>query len=151
FRAKHMFVKGQEIARDEKLLVEIDDYIDERVLNTINIAPISENDFALPLSSDTVHAIGVIPKSVVTTLKETHVVKNNAGEFDPKLNGDLNKLAVIERHHATGKIGLGVLSGYGIKNGAIAVSVAHDSHNLVVAGDNDRDMLAAVKDVEAIG
>ena len=151
FRAKHVLVKGKEIARDEKLLVEIDDYIDERVLNTINIAPISESDFTLPLTSDTVRAIGVIPKSVVTTLKETHVVKNDAGEFDPKLNGDLNKLAVIERHHATGKIGLGVLSGYGIKNGAIAVSVAHDSHNLVVAGDNDRDMLAAVKDVEAIG
>ena len=62
--------------------------------------------------------------------------------------GELRKIAVIERHHATGSIGVGLLAGYGLTHGAVATTVAHDSHNLIVAGDNDADMLAAVKAAE---
>ncbi|MGN1038251.1 MAG: adenine deaminase C-terminal domain-containing protein, partial [Mailhella sp.] len=66
-------------------------------------------------------------------------------------NAGLLKLAVLERHHATGKIGVGLLDGrYGLKNGAIATTIAHDSHNIVVAGDNDDDMVKAVQEVEKL-
>ena len=61
------------------------------------------------------------------------------------------KLAVFERHYASGRVGLGILSGMPIKNGAIATTVAHDSHNLIVAGDNDADMFAAIDALEACG
>ena len=64
---------------------------------------------------------------------------------------DLAKLAVIERHHRTGNIGLGFVQGLGLERGAIASSVAHDSHNLVVAGMNDIDMLVAAKYITSIG
>ena len=61
------------------------------------------------------------------------------------------KLAVLERHHASGRVGLGILRGFDIKNGAIATTVGHDSHNLVVVGDNDADMLQAVDVLEECG
>ena len=70
----------------------------------------------------------------------------NGGEFVP--NGEVNKIATFERHHYTGKIGAGAVLGFGIRNGAIASSVSHDSHNIIVIGDNDRDILIAVKELE---
>lgn len=150
FEPMHVFSMGTEVARDGKMLIELPEYHCEDVLNTINIAPITIEDFALNLTSDKARAIGVIPKSVVTKNLEVDVVRDENGQFNAKENGALNKMAVIERHHASGKMGIGILEGYGIQNGAIAVSVAHDSHNIVVVGDNDADMLAAVKDIEAI-
>ncbi len=63
----------------------------------------------------------------------------------------LLKLAVLERHHASGRVGLGITRGFQIKNGAIATTVGHDSHNLVVVGDNDADMYAAVTALEECG
>ena len=70
------------------------------------------------------------------------------GLFDFTLNPGLLKIAVLERHRASGKIGVGLLDGsYGLRNGAIATTVAHDSHNIVVAGDNDADMRLAVEEL----
>ena len=151
FEVKHVFVAGKEIARDGKLLVTWDDYIAENVLNTVNLPDLTLESFTIPLSTEKVNAIGVNPGSVLTSHLQLEVIKDNFGHFDCKLNSGLNKLAVVERHHATGNIGLGILANYGLKNGAIAVTVAHDSHNLVIVGDNDADMLAAAKDVEAMG
>ena len=151
FTPKHVFFNGQEVARDGELLVNIEAYQADVVLNTVRLAPLTENSFTLPLSHNQVRTIGVIPQSVVTEERILTVIPDPYGNFDARLNQGLNKLAVIERHHATGNIGLGILSNYGIKNGAIAISVAHDSHNIVVAGDNDSDMLMAVKQIEAMG
>lgn len=151
FEPKHVFVAGQEIARDGKLLVQWDDYVADNVLNTVRLPTLTEQNFTLTLTSEKVNAIGVQPGSVLTSHLQLDVKKDAHDHFDCKLNPGLNKLAVIERHHATGNMGLGILANYGLKNGAIAVTVAHDSHNLVVVGDNDADMLVAVKDVEAMG
>jgi len=65
----------------------------------------------------------------------------------PDVERDILKMAVIERHLASGNIGLGLVKGLGLKWGAIASSVAHDSHNIIVAGVTDEDMLAAVQEV----
>ncbi|AKJ43853.1 adenine deaminase [Pragia fontium] len=151
FNAKHVFTAGKEIARDGKMLVELPNIIPDSVRNTVRLAPLTEDNFKLPLTSNTVRAIGVKPRSVVTQNLELPVVPDAQGLFTSQLNPGLNKLAVIERHHATGNMGLGVLANYGLQGGAIAISVAHDSHNIVVVGDNDADMLTAVKDVEAMG
>jgi Adenine deaminase (EC 3.5.4.2) len=64
---------------------------------------------------------------------------------------DVIKIAVFERHKATGKVSVGFIKGLGLKRGAFATSIAHDSHNIIVAGENDRDMLLAVSQLEAIG
>lgn len=151
FKAKHVFVAGQEIARDGQLLVEWDDYVADSVLNTVNTAELTASSFTLPLKTEKVNVIGVNPGSVVTSHLIMDVKKDSNGLFSCQQNPGLNKLAVIERHHATGNIGLGILANYGLKNGAIAVTVAHDSHNIVVVGDNDNDMLTAVEDIKQMG
>ncbi|MCL6269677.1 adenine deaminase [Sansalvadorimonas sp. 2012CJ34-2] len=151
FNTRHVFTSGDEVARDGKLLVDFPDFISSSVTQTVNIAPIDKADLALSVPSGEARMIQVNPGSVVTGSTSGKVKANSKGLFDPKLNPGLTKLAVVERHKATGNIGLGILANYGIVNGAVATSIAHDSHNIVVAGDNDADMIAAIRDIEAIG
>ena len=151
FEVKAVFTAGRQIAEDGRLLVELEDYASEKVLHTVKIPLLSAESLRLPLTSENVRAIGVIPDGVLTKNKILKVKRDPEGNFDARLNPGLNKIAVIERHRASGKIGLGILADFGIRNGALAVTVAHDSHNLVVAGDNDADMLAVIEDVRRIG
>lgn len=151
FEVKAVFAGGRQIAENGSLTVELEDHISEKVLHTVKIPALSADSLKLPLKSDKVRAIGVIPGGVLTKNKSLVVKRDPEGNFEARLNPGLNKIAVIERHRASGKIGLGILADFGIKNGALAVTVAHDSHNLVVAGDNDADMLAAVEDIRQIG
>jgi len=118
----------------------------EDILNSVHLAPRAENCFKLP-AKEKMPVIELVPEQLVTTLSWREVPADSNGDFAP--GWGLNKLAVLERHHATGRIGLGILSGLGIVNGAIASTVGHDSHNLIVAGDNDRDMHLAVNALEA--
>lgn len=151
FTPRHVFVGGREVARDGVMLFEPEHYLNDDVLNTVNIALLDDASFRMPVPGGAVRAIGIIPDSVVTKSLTLDVKTDASGCYDARLNPGTAKFAVIERHKATGHIGLGVLSGYPVRNGAIAVSVAHDSHNLGVAGDNDVDMLAAARDVQAMG
>jgi adenine deaminase len=102
-------------------------------------------------SSSGLNVIGIIPGQIIT---EKRII---SPKIDEKLGiladakRDLAKVAVVERHHRTGNIGLGFVQGLGLETGAIASSVAHDSHNVVVAGMNDSDMLSAVAYISAIG
>jgi adenine deaminase len=73
------------------------------------------------------------------------------GVAHPNLKEDILKIAVVERHKATGNIGIGFVHGFGLKKGAISSSVAHDSHNIVTVGTNDQDMLKAVSVIQAMG
>jgi adenine deaminase len=101
-------------------------------------------------SSSLILVIGVVPGQIIT---QKRIVESKVDEhYRPVADSerDIAKLAVIERHHRTGNIALGFVQGLGLKRGAIASSVAHDSHNLVVAGMNDMDMLAAAKHISSI-
>ncbi len=115
-------------------------------LPVINTSKVTLNDLKIPLSSDRCNVIGIIPNSLVTKhLIETVRVDN--GVFVSSIEKDQLKLAVVERHKATGNIGLGIVKGFQLKKGAIATTVAHDSHNLVVVGTSDQDMLVAIEQV----
>ena len=124
------------------------------VFHSVNIAPVSKEDLRLLLedlrlaATETMPVISMMERQLITKLNYRKVNTEN-GEFIP--GGGLTKLAVIERHHATGNIGLGIVEGLNIKSGAIAATVTHDSHNLIVAGDNDRDMLMAIEALESCG
>lgn len=120
---------------------------DPKIYNSVHLAPRKPDIFKMPISGKA-NIIRLIPKELVTALDVEDVYTEN-GLFVPK-NG-LQKLAVLERHHASGRVGLGILRGFDIKNGAIATTVGHDSHNLVVVGDNDADMLQAVDVLEECG
>ena len=113
--------------------------------NTIRIASIGESDFRLPLASATCPVIRIVPGQIVTgsEIRDVRVV-DGEWAFDPE--SDIALIASIERHRASGRIGLGLVAGFGLsRQGALGSSVAHDSHNLIVVGTNPRDMLACVR------
>jgi adenine deaminase len=88
----------------------------------------------------------VIPDQIVTRQVWDEATLRN-GEIVADPERDLVKLAVAERHRATGRVGLGIVRGLGLQAGAIASSIGHDAHNLIVAGSDDGDMLAALRHI----
>ena len=123
--------------------------------NTMYIKSINySNMFVIPTNSTTssrLQVIGVIPGQIITQKRiiPAKIDKKYGAVADAQR--DLAKLVVIERHHRTGNIRLGFVQGLGLERGAIASSVAHDSHNIVVAGMNDNDMSIAVRYISSIG
>lgn len=119
-----------------------------QVFNSVRLPEISKADLALKCHVSA-PVIKMIPHQLVTELVYRDVERDENGCFIP--SEGMVKLAVIERHHATGSMAVGILEGLGIKHGAVASTVAHDSHNLVVAGDNDEDMLMAIESLRDCG
>ena len=119
-----------------------------QVFNSVRLPEISKYDLALRCHVSA-PVIKMIPHQLVTELVYRDVERDENGGFIP--SEGMVKLAVIERHHATGSMAVGILEGLGIKHGAVASTVAHDSHNLVVAGDNDEDMLMAIESLRDCG
>lgn len=118
--------------------------------HTVNLPPVTVESFRLPLKTEMANVIGLVPYQIVTN-KAALAVKRVDGCAVSDVENDILKLAVLERHHATGNIGLGLVKGFGLKRGALASTVGHDSHNLIVIGTNDEDMLAAVQELQRIG
>ncbi|MEW6283444.1 MAG: adenine deaminase, partial [Candidatus Eremiobacterota bacterium] len=149
-KARMVFKAGRLVARDGEPLwdpVRIDD---SRVVGTMNMAPLTDTSFHLEARGTRAHVIELVPRQIVTNhLVEEVKVTDGAVVSDP--SRDLLKLAVVERHHATGRIGLGLARGFGLKKGALASTVAHDSHNLVVVGVDDASMRLAAEEVARIG
>ena len=107
-------------------------------------------DFTITAGEGPARVIGVIPEQIITERLSVKVpVKNGQAVSDPA--HDLLKMAVVERHRNTGNVGLGFVRGFGLRKGAIASSVAHDSHNIAVVGADDADMQAAVEAVVEMG
>ena len=119
-----------------------------QVFNSVRLPEFSKADLALKCHVSA-PVIKMIPHQLVTELVYRDVERDENGCFIP--GSGMVKLAVIERHHATGSMAVGILEGLGIKHGAVASTVAHDSHNLVVAGDNDEDMLMAIESLRECG
>lgn len=121
--------------------------MDSPLRQTVHCLPVQPKQLQVPVG-DTSPVIRVIPNEIVTG-HDTVCLPQQNGLFVP--NGEYSKIAVVERHHNTGKVGVGAVSGFGIRGGAIASTVAHDSHNLSVIGDNDGDMLLAIEHLRKIG
>lgn len=119
----------------------------DKVCKSFNLAELSAEDFAV-LAGGPANAriIKVIPGQIITDQVIESIDLNTNSGID--VDRDILKLAVIERHHNTGHIGLGFIKGLGLKGGAIASSVSHDSHNLIVVGTNDKDMAIAANEVK---
>jgi adenine deaminase len=119
--------------------------VPEWVRHTVRIRPLATNDFAVPWEGDGgARVIGIVPDQIVTeSLVDEPRVDGAKAVSDPER--DLLKIAVVERHLGTGRIGLGFVRGFGLKSGALASTVAHDAHNVVVVGVKDDDMLRAVR------
>ena len=136
---------GKRVIRDEKVEVKP---CPPHLKNTVHVSGFSEERLKLKHPGGKAHVIQMLEKQIVTSDVVEEVpwkVLDGEKYFVP--DGEYQKIAVIERHKNTGKMGVGIVKGYGIRGGAIASSVSHDSHNIIVVGDNDRDMALAVKEM----
>jgi adenine deaminase len=124
--------------------------VPEWVKHTIRVRHPAARDFRIPWEGGKARVIGVVPGQIVTeSLVEEPAVEDGAAVADP--GRDLAKIAVVERHLGTGRLGLGFVRGFSLRAGALASSVAHDAHNIVVVGVDDHDMARAVRRLSEIG
>ncbi|MGE7120824.1 adenine deaminase [Peribacillus sp. NPDC046944] len=122
--------------------------LEEKLTQTVHLQDLSDIDFHITLHNALANLIEIIPNSLVTKHIIEPVALNQNGLFQFSPSMDHVKLAVIERHQKTKKIGLGIVKGLGLQSGAIATTVSHDSHNLIIAGTNDQDMLVAAEEIK---
>jgi adenine deaminase len=156
FKVKRVYVKGKLAAengvyRESSLRPERQRSDDRSMRGSFHVKDFSAKKLALTLSSDTAWVIDVKPGSLVTGKGMAKINRNSSGHFTFDPSSGIAKIAVVERHRGTGNVGLGLIRGYGIRSGAIALSVAHDSHNIITVGVNDEDMAAGVKRLIALG
>src|SRR5262249_41004737 len=140
FRVDTVIKHGRIAARDGRCL---DDGPAPRLhlVNTIQLPALGEGTFRLPLSGETCPVIEIVPDQIVTR-RATRSVLRVDGHWVHDPARDIVLIASIERHRGSGRIGLGLAGGLGLTSeGALGSSVAHDSHNLIIAGTNARDML----------
>ena len=146
FRVEKVFKKGDLVAENGEMVVDIAPYSDPGVEETVRITSVEANAFRIQATGANVRVIELIPGQILTKGLSLKPKVRNA-EIIQDLERDILKLAVIERHHASGGMGLGLIRGFGLQRGAFASSVAHDSHNLIIVGTNDADMATAVRAV----
>ena len=136
FNVEMVFKKGELYYNDGKLkdfpAPAIEEYLDERAHDTFHVRHLTKSDFEDVRQRG---VIGMIPGEIVST--------DNGYADHVDLQKDILKIAVVERHKNTGHIGLGYIQGYGLKSGAVATSISHDSHNIIVVGTNEADMALA--------
>lgn len=151
FRVRKVWLNGKIVAEDGKYLPEMHRQSIETVQSSVHLKDFSKEKFRVTLKSNRVHTIEILPGGVVTKKSVDTVRLDQKGEFVFDSEKDIVKMAVVERHKMTGNVACGFLKGYGIKCGAVALSVAHDSHNIIVTGVNDDEMEFAVRELEKMG
>lgn len=149
FNVTHVFKKGQLVARNQKPSFTIHRLDPTPVMNTVNLPPIDKNTFKIEAKGEYINVISLIPDQIVTR-KLKMKAKIEDGEAVSDTENDILKMVVIERHNATGNVGKSFVNGFGIKKGALASTVAHDSHNLIILGTNDDDMVTAAQRVKEL-
>jgi adenine deaminase len=137
-----VFYRGQLVAKEEKPLFPTPKAIGRGLTNTINIKPFTIEALRLPPLGEIMPVIEIVPGQIVTKKRREKI------KSIPDLERDILKLVVVERHKATGNVGVGLVSGFGLRRGALASSIAHDSHNIIAVGTSDEDIFTAVKEIE---
>ena len=150
-RADEVWIAGRLAAEGGKAVMKAPHVEPRGVSGKMDVRDFSKAKLSLKLASDRARCIDIIPGGVVTGKGEVMVRRAADGEWIHDSAEDVLKLAVIERHHGTGNAAAALIRGYGMKHGAVATSIAHDSHNIIVIGDNDDDMEAAVRKLISIG
>ncbi|MGM0860181.1 adenine deaminase [Bacillus atrophaeus] len=145
-------VKGQTIAEKGRNVYQNEQEPitpDQSLLQSVRLAPLNKQDFVIPIDpKKNIRVIRIIPNQLETKLISAHA---DNSVFQPDINQDLLKIAVVERHKALRETGLGVVQGFGLKDGALATTISHDSHNIIAVGTNDTDIAAAVNKLQEIG
>ncbi|MDQ3549189.1 MAG: adenine deaminase [Chloroflexota bacterium] len=147
FTVQQVYWQGKRVAANGRAEFEVQIDIPSALRDTVHIPTLTLDSLRLR-PEDAQRAVGTIDGQIVTKLLqvEPRVIEGNAV---PDLERDLLKLVCVERHHATGNIGVGYVNGFDLQRGALATSIAHDAHNIVAVGTNDADILDAIQAVAA--
>ena len=149
FGVDTVFHRGKLVAQKGKALFSTSWRYDPEITHSVNIKPFSIKALRIPSNKKNQPIIEIVPGQVTTkSIKLEPKVRD--GFVVPDIGRDILKLVVVERHKASGNIGLGLVKGLGLKNGALGSSVAHDSHNIVVVGTNEQDIFTAIKEIERL-
>lgn len=153
FKISSVYKNGILVVKNNSLINKTDDSFEINVKTTINIPNLTKKHFNISLQNKSIiNVIEIIPNSLKTNhIKIDVSTLSNQSEFTPCTEKDLLKIGVIERHNNTKNIGLGIVKGLKLNSGAIATTIAHDSHNLIVCGTNDDDMILACNKIKEIG
>ena len=150
FTIRMVFKNGQLVAENGKLNYQTLFKPEVKIRGSVNIKWLEGNEFAIPAKSRRCRIIGLIKDQIVTEeIIDEPRIENGLVVSDP--DRDLLRCYVIERHHGSGNIGKGLVKGFGLRKGAIASSISHDSHNIVVAGCSDEDIFKAVTHINKMG
>jgi adenine deaminase len=145
-RVEHTFHNGRLVASGGTLLADLPvrdapDFL----CHSVNVSPLRLSHLALA-PVDATRAVEVIAGQIVTRLIDVDPVVSR-GSVVASPDHDLLKLVCVERHHGTGRVGVGLVRGFGLREGALASTIAHDAHNIIAVGTNDADILAAIATV----
>lgn len=144
-----VYKKGRLIAENNIALFNSEPYVPHYMKDSVNIKELNIEDLRIPIKNNMANVITIINNSLITKASKRKI-STREGFFTYSDDG-INKLAVVERHKRTGNVGLGLIDNLKIKGGAIGLTIAHDSHNIIVAGDNDEDILVAINELARIG
>jgi adenine deaminase len=140
--------KGKLVARQGKPLFQLPPVTVE-LEDTVRIKSPTGKSLRIAVAGETCPVIEIIPGQIVTR-KVMEKVKVVDGVVMPDVETDVLKLVVVERHKASGNVGVGLVKGFGLKKGALASSVAHDSHNVIAVGTDDLDILKAIEEIKKL-
>ena len=144
-----VFYRGELVAREGEALFSpsVTEY--KKMTHTVKVKPFAVERLRMPADEWTHPVIEIVPDQIITKKSEEKVTVSD-GFVIADIERDILKLVVVERHKATGNIGLGLVKGFGLKRGALASSIAHDSHNIVAVGTRDEDIYFAIKEIERL-
>lgn len=141
-----VYFKGRRVLFSEKVEIKA---CKPKLKNTVYIKGFDAEKLKLKHPGSKAHVIQMLERQIVTkdVIEDVPYIIDCGGEMIFRADTAYQKIAVIERYNNTGKIGIGIIKGFGLTGGAIASSVSHDSHNIIVVGDNDEDMVTAVQEL----
>lgn len=147
-----VFKEGKNVASHGIFHKEIQPYTKtKRITNSVHIPELSKEQLRIPMNASQKGNVIKINKNQLETDHLIEKVEVESGYFQSSIHKDQLKLIVVERHSRTGNIGLGIVKGMGMKKGAMATTIAHDSHNIIAVGTNDEDLIKAIKHIRDIG
>ena len=151
FHVEKVFIEGSLKAENHQYFGKKEEVSTQAVGSSVRVQEFSEEQLNLNSASPMVHVIEIVKGELITKKRIAAISLTETGDFhyDPK--EDIVKVVCMERHHRTGNIAVGLLGGYGLKKGAVAQTIAHDSHNIIAAGTNNKDIETAIKALTEMG
>jgi adenine deaminase len=147
FHVKRVFTAGREAALDGRYTLPVSRCDSSGTKGSFHVKDFSADKLRLPIHSNRAHVIQILPGGVLTGKETAEIKRDENGDFLYDPSADIVKIAVVERHQNTGNVAAALLKGYGLRQGAIALSVAHDSHNIITVGVKDEEMAFAVREL----